>query len=427
MLEYNAEYKQGRVRNYRNYKWRGTMGLLSRIKGFFAKANTGDDYDGCYDGSYEDGGLQEGRVIRRDDIDMHDSVQREEYVTACLEQMAEASRELDTLNNEYNLVTSYLTDIEEVEAFDEELKEQVRAYATKIVDIENSREKVFERKKIMSDEDYFRMEKVSRYMPEAYNRIKEAEEFQTVVKRDMGRLDGERHAYYFRKNELETGMQSMKYAAAITVGFMAVLIMVLAIVGLSWKIDVGIGYCIAVLVAAITLTVVYVRYHEASRELTRVEKSINKLVLLHNTVKIKYVNNTNLLEYLYVKYDVNSSGELKSLWNKYNEENRQRQQQLQLQQDMDINQAALVKLLRRSNVQDPSIWINQARALIDRKEMVEIRHSLIIRRQKLRKQMEYNAKMAQEAQDEVKNIVNMYPEYARKILDMVSDYEKALA
>ena len=52
---------------------------------------------------------------------------------------------------------------------------------------------------------------------------------------------------------------------------------------------------------------------------------------------------------------------------------------------------------------------------------------MIIRRQKLRKQMEYNAKVAQEAQDEVKDMVAQFPEYAKKILDLVNDYEKALA
>lgn len=59
--------------------------------------------------------------------------------------------------------------------------------------------------------------------------------------------------------------------------------------------------------------------------------------------------------------------------------------------------------------------------------MVEIRHGLIIRRQKLRKQMEYNARVAQDAQDEVKDMVSKFPEYAKKILDLVNDYERALA
>ena len=78
-------------------------------------------------------------------------------------------------------------------------------------------------------------------------------------------------------------------------------------------------------------------------------------------------------------------------------------------------------------VHDPNIWIHKATALYDNKEMVEIRHGLIIRRQKLRKQMEYNARVAQDAQDEVKDMVSKFPEYAKKILDLVNDYERALA
>jgi hypothetical protein len=133
------------------------------------------------------------------------------------------------------------------------------------------------------------------------------------------------------------------------------------------------------------------------------------------------------LEYLYVKYDVESSNELKRLWDKYIEENNQREKEKQIQLDMDFNQASLVKLLRSLKVSEPNIWVRQAYAIMDSKEMVEIRHNLILRRQKLRKQMEYNAKMAQQAQDEVKDIVNNYPQYAKNILNLVSDYEKALA
>ena len=59
---------------------------------------------------------EEPEGLRRDDVDMHDKKQRERYVKACLEQMAEASKELETLGSEYNLVTSYLTDMEEIDA-----------------------------------------------------------------------------------------------------------------------------------------------------------------------------------------------------------------------------------------------------------------------------------------------------------------------
>ncbi len=395
------------------------MGLLGKIKGFFRRQT--DDNENVYRPDWEE------ESLKRDNIDMHDRIQREHYVKACMEQMAEASRELDTLGGEYNLVTSYLTDMEEIEAQPEEMKEQLRTYASKLVELENNREKLDRKRRIMRPEDYLRMERIEQYMPEGYKRLKEAEDYQVLVKKDMGRLEGERHAYHYRKNELQNAMGNMKGITTMCIGAMLFLVLMLTVIGSAWQLDVSLGYAIAVLIAASTLAIVYVKFHEAQRELVKVEKGINKLVLLQNTVKIRYVNNTNLLEYLYVKYDVNSSNELKKLWDKYLEENIHREQEKQMEQDMDFNEAALVKLLRSCNIADPNVWLHQVEALIDNKEMVEIRHGLIIRRQKLRKQMEYNAKAAQEAQDEVRDIVEKYPEYAERILDLVSDYEKALA
>lgn len=395
------------------------MGLLGKIKGLFNRQP--DDGENVYRPDWEE------QSLKRDNIDMHDMTQREHYIKACMEQMTEASRELDTLGGEYNLVTSYLTDMEEIEAQSDEVKEQLKTYASKILELEKNREKLDKKRRIMKPEDYLRMERIEQYMPEGYKRLKEAEDYQVLVKKDMGRLDGERHAYYYRKNELQNSMGNMKGITIMCVGSMLFLILMLTIIGSAWHLDVSLGYAIAVLIVASTLAFVYVKFHESQRELVKVEKGINKLVLLHNTVKIRYVNNTNLLEYLYVKYDVNSSNELKKLWDKYLEENIYREQEKQMEQDMDSNEAALIKLLRSCNIADPNVWLHQTAALVDNKEMVEIRHGLIIRRQKLRKQMEYNAKAAQEAQDEVKDIVAKYPEYAERILDLVSDYEKALA
>lgn len=395
------------------------MGLLGKIRNLFSRGY--DEYADEYGGEWEDTGL------KRDNVDMHDRIQREEYIKACLEQMSEASGELDTLGGEYNLVTSYLTDMEEIEALSPELKEQVKGYAKKLVELEGSRERIEERKGIMPEAEFAHMERIEQYMPDGYQKLREAEEYQVIVKKDLGRLEGERHAYYFRRNELINSQKNMKGITIICVSSMIFLIIILAIISSLWQLDVTIGYAIAVVVAAAALTFVYVKFHDSQRELVKVEKSINKLVLLQNTVKIRYVNNTNLLEYLYVKYDVDSSAQLKKLWDKYIEEVNRREAQKQMEQDMDENQTALLNLLRRCKLQDPSIWLRQAQALIDSKEMVEIRHNLIIRRQKLRKQMEYNAKAAQEAQGEVKDIVEKYPEYAEKILDLVSEYEKALA
>ena len=55
---------------------------------------------------------------------------------------------------------------------------------------------------------------------------------------------------------------------------------------------------------------------------------------------------------------------------------------------------------------------------------MEIRHGLIVRRQKLRKQMEYNEQLAESAQMEIRALVEEFPIYREEILEMVEVYEK---
>ena len=80
-------------------------------------------------------------VYDRDDLQINDKKQRKEYVQGCLEQIAEASKELEELEFEYNMVTSYLKDMEEIEALPEEEREILCECAKKIDALEEQRSK----------------------------------------------------------------------------------------------------------------------------------------------------------------------------------------------------------------------------------------------------------------------------------------------
>ena len=54
-------------------------------------------------------------VYERDGTNFHDRQERIRYIENCLEQIGEAQIELNLLHGEYQLVTSYLTDMEEIE------------------------------------------------------------------------------------------------------------------------------------------------------------------------------------------------------------------------------------------------------------------------------------------------------------------------
>ena len=93
--------------------------------------------------------------------------------------------------------------------------------------------------------------------------------------------------------------------------------------------------------------------------------------------------------------------------------------------ELDSTQQELLHILRRYQVKDPMIWLHQTQALLDKKEMIEIRHNLIIRRQSLRRRMDYNKEViAGKAKAEVKDLVENYPKYAKEILGIVAEYDK---
>ena len=82
-------------------------------------------------------------------------------------------------------------------------------------------------------------------------------------------------------------------------------------------------------------------------------------------------------------------------------------------------------MLKNLNVKDPEIWTRQTQALIDPREMVEVRHALIGRRQKLREQLEYNREIAETAQKKIKDLAKAFPQYSQEIAGIVKRYQGA--
>ncbi len=362
--------------------------------------------------------------LNREFINFHDKKQRQDYVSACLERMAEASNKIDELTGEYNVVTAYLQDTEEIDALPKEIRVQIDYDAKKIVSAQRDRSHYLDSANRMPDDKYERLERMEDEVPDGIKKLKKEEEYQVLVKRDLSRLDSEKYAYLYRLDEAENAIANLKGMTGICLGALAVCVVMLLIMQFGFEMDTTIGYLIVVAAAAITLTVLFVKYSDAVKEETTVENCIAKIVTLQNKVKIRYINNKQLLDYLYLKYGVAKAAELEELWNKYSEEKNERKKFEKAEEDLVFYKKSLVKNLAKYRIKDPEIWIKQAAALVDPKEMVEIRHELIGRRQALRNQMENNKDIAEKAQEEVRDLSNSYPEYTMEIMEMVASYEE---
>lgn len=376
--------------------------------------------------SYEpdDGTEQTLPVFHRENVNMHNKGEREQYVRSCLEQIADAEKELHHLEYEYNMVTSHLTDIEELERSPEEMRMDIRETAEKLDELKDAQEKYIQRQNRISDADFARMEKVEADVDDGIRKLREAEEYQKLVKSDMRRLNGERHAYEYRRDELERELKNASGVAGICFIALVVALIVLFVLQVTLRFDTKIGYVLAVCIAAAVILKLFLRHGEAGREIVRVEKDVNRLILLQNTVKIRYVNNKHLLDYLCMKFHVKNSAQLESLWLRYKEEREERERTETASKEYAYYQKEYLRLLRQARIRDTSVWLHQVEAVLWEQDMSELRQGLVSRRKALREQMDYNRQLAAEAQAEVTELSKDYPRYKGEILELIAEYEE---
>lgn len=383
------------------------------FKWLFGKKDRAEEKDGWEEVVYE-----------RDKVNFEDAEERKRYLTGCLEQIREAQKEINLLTGEYSLVTSYLTDLEEIAALPRESLAELKNIAGKIKGLEGERKRYQTKENQMTESEYRQVQAQETEIEEGIQKLTEAEKYRKLVKQDLNRLDGERHAYMYRKTEMKNMMANLKGMAIICLAALGICIAMLFILQFVFEMNAMIGYYVSAGAAAIAITIIFAKYTDAEKELVRVEKASNKLIQLQNTVKIRYVNNQNLLEYLYLKYNVESVSKLKKMWEMYQEEKEERRQYAEAEAKLEYYNTQLFKKLSDYRVKDPGRLVKQPGVLTDTKEQVEARHGLIVRRQALRKQLDYNNHLAETAKQEISAVAREHPAYTLEITEMVEQYER---
>lgn len=73
--------------------------------------------------------------------------------------------------------------------------------------------------------------------------------------------------------------------------------------------------------------------------------------------------------------------------------------------DLDYFQGKMMRMLRDYKLYDAKVWLTQTQALTDKREMVEIKHDLIERRQKLRNRIDYQMDAVLEQTEEIEDLM----------------------
>lgn len=371
----------------------------------------------------ENAASEETVSFKKQKVNMDNPEERTQYVKNCCEQMVEASNETENAKLEYNLVTAYLNDMQMIEEMPEDRKVTVNSTVRKILSLNEERKGLQKTVSKITDMQYWFAENHEEEIPDVLKRMVENEKYREILKSDMRHLENEKAAQNIRKRDILQEQQNLKGMSVIAFATLIAVIVLIAAFQMIFEAEVQIAYLVSMFAAVLITAGLFMKLKNADYELKYTELCLNKAIGLLNHTKIKYVNITNALDYSYEKYNVKNAYELNFIWENYMKERDERDRYQRASDDLEFYNEQLVKQLTEYGVQDASVWPSQVNAIIDSKEMVEIRHRLIVRRQKIRRQLDYNKQIMEEAKQEISNLVNTHKEHAKEILDIVNSVE----
>ncbi len=350
----------------------------------------------------------------------------ESELTHHLKQIVDSTYEMEDLKREYELVTSYFSDIQKIEQMPENQRYMLEEDARKILKLDENRRSLQNAPKRIAADRYKLLLRLETEVPDAIERLKELEDMRGKIKRDLEYLEGEKGALQYEEEELRRKQVTIRNIAIILGILTALSIITFLTVNMQFGVDLtAAGAVIAIIVIVIEFFLVMSHYRTETERKLAYQKH-NRAIVLQNKVKIKWLNNINSLDYLYAKFEVNSGKELKYNWEQYQLMQEEEKQYRQSSGDLKVYQDELIANLQQANVYDCMIWLQQVIALVDKREMVEVKHSLNVRRKRLRNQMKQNEEARQNSFVCVKGILTEHPELKEQAREALTSYHIAV-
>ena len=258
-----------------------------------------------------------------------------------------------------------------------------------------------------------------------YSKIKYTEDYYDTVKRDLRILEAEQLNLRTDADVLVTRQIKIRRLAKTAIFALAAVFAVFLISMTLVQNDSDTALFIGIsLFAAILAVGMFALLKVTERNVIITEIKLNKATALLNKVTIKFINAANTLDYEYTKFGVKSSYELDKKYRLYEEMKKEQIRMLDMTSSLNSAENELENMLKNLGLYSPHIWLGRVRAIINPKEMVEVRHEINTRRYKLRQQIEYNEKRIDEAKENIKKITLSNPAHSDGAMRVIEMYEK---
>ncbi len=368
--------------------------------------------------------------INMDDEDVLEEMRQTKTINAEVkavqdfcEQLVDVSYHMEDLKKEYQVVTSYLTDIQRIEELPMDIATEIIDTAKRIEMLDKNRQTYLQSENLLSMEQYKTMARLEDEVPDTIKTLHEMEVRDAMLKNDMGHLEGEKESLKYRRRDCAVGIDRLRGVLGTVLILFILTALVVVWYGLSTRANVMIPSLVVAAIALIIFAACYAKYVDYKIEIKEADAKIKRAVSLLNKVKAKYINNTSTLDYIYEKYGIHSSKELEYIWAQYDTMNKDAMRYSQANNDFRVYCDQLVKRLTSIGVRDPLVWPKQTNALIDRREMVEIKHSLNVRRQSIRDKVATCEKIADNAKIAIKASVELNPALESFVKEILTPFK----
>ena len=349
----------------------------------------------------------------------------EHYVLERLEQVVEATREIEEERSEYRVVTAYLNDIYTIENLPEKERNGIRDIAQNIVSLDKARQEFLRAEKKITDAQYTQFQREEAGLPAAIKRLKANESYQETLSKDMKYLIRERDEWLFYKEELQHEEKRLQNGIYIAAGLSIATAFIMFVFQLFTEMQMELAWTVFLFVVVAAICSLCLKIMNIQKDYRRACACADKSIQLLNTVKLKYVSVTNAIDYSHEKYHVTNASEFNRVWEAYLEAIKQREKFEINNDDLRYYSNRLVRMLMEYRLYDAKVWVPQALALVDHNEMVEVTHRLNERRQKLRGRIENSTNMIKEHLEGVENLVPELPqEVANRVKEIMITVEK---
>ncbi len=202
------------------------MGLLASVKDIFTKTEVTEE-------TFEYESI-DNYLSRKEGAQSNGP---EDDVAFLCDQIVDASYQMDELRVEYEMVTSYFTDIQTIEELPQNVRSEITDIAKKIAFLEDETSVFLHSDDRISDENFRMIQGVEKELTQIFGQLKELEDMDMKIKRDMKHLDAEKNAQEYLQETIEHRQGKLRMFITVFGTISVLLVLTLAIISLLAEVN----------------------------------------------------------------------------------------------------------------------------------------------------------------------------------------------